>query len=84
MNEQIKNDKRYYCNSTGIEVTNVDLKLIANFKDKNGTEPLCEIIFSPEQAKLTMLMLQQAIQNFEDNTRKININPNGINKVEGK
>ena len=39
MNEQIKCDKRYYSNSTGIEVTNVDIKLVANFKDRNGLEP---------------------------------------------
>ena len=84
MNEQIKCDKRYYSNSTGIEVTNVDIKLVANFKDRNGLEPLCEIVFSPEQAKLTMLMLEQAVENFEKNNRPINIDVKGINKVEGK
>lgn len=83
MNEQSKNDKRYYSNSTGIEITNVDIKLVANYKDKNGIEPLCEIIFSPEQAKLTMLMLEKAISAFEKNTRKIDIDAGQITKTEG-
>ena len=26
MNEQIRSEKRFYCNSVGIEVTNIDLK----------------------------------------------------------
>ena len=84
MNEQIKNEKRFYCNSVGIEVTNIDLKLRANYKDKNGVEPLCEIIFSPEQAKLTMLMLEKAVSEFEKNNRKINIQVGEIKRTEGE
>nr|DAM88598.1 MAG TPA: Protein of unknown function (DUF3467) [Caudoviricetes sp.] len=84
MNEQIRSEKRFYCNSVGIEVTNIDLKLRANYKDKNGIEPLCEIIFSPEQAKLTMLMLEKAVSEFEKNNRKIDIQVGEIKRTEGK
>lgn len=84
MNEPLRNDKRFYSNSTGIEVTNVDIKLIANYRDKDGIEPLCEVIFSPEQAKLTMLMLEKAISKFEENNRKIDIDIKQITKMEGK
>ena len=65
-------------------LTNIDLKLRANYKDKNGIEPLCEIIFSPEQAKLTMLMLEKAVSEFEKNNRKIDIQVGEIKRTEGK
>lgn len=84
MNEQSKSDKRYYSNSVGLEITNIDFKLLANYKDKNGIEPLCEIIFSPEQAKLTMFMLEKAVAEFEKNNRKIDIKIDSITKTEGK
>lgn len=84
MEERVNSDKRYYSNATGIEVTNIDIKLVANYRNQNGTEPLCEIIFSPEQAKLTMLMLEKAISEFEKNNREINLNTDNITKIEGK
>ena len=84
MEQRVNFDKRYYSNATGIEVTNIDIKLLVNYKNQSGTEPLCEIIFSPEQAKLTMLMLEKAISEFEKNNREINSNADSITKIKGE
>lgn len=73
----------YYTNATGIEVTNIDLKLKINYQSRGKTEELCDIVFSPEQAKLTCIMLNKAIEEFEKKNRKINIDIEKIEKDEG-
>ena len=76
--------KRYYTNSTGLEVTSVDISLCVNYKDDEDIEELCKIIFSPEQAKLTMLMLKKALEEYEKDNRKIEIDENSIGKIKGE
>lgn len=83
MDEQIRHDKRFYSNSISIDVTNTDFKFKFNYKNRNDTEPLCEVIITPEQAKLTMLMLEKAINGFETKTRRIDVNVNQVTKTEG-
>lgn len=83
MNEIKDNSKRCYSNSTKIETTKIDVRLIAGYIDGEVDERLCEIIYSPEQAKLTMLMLEKAIEEFEKNHRKIDLGTN-TSKTEGK
>ena len=65
--------KRYYTNSTGVEVTDIDISICVDYREKENVEQLCKVVFSPEQAKLTMLMLQEAIKQFENNKRNIDI-----------
>lgn len=76
--------KRYYTNSTGVEVTPTDISLNINYKEGETTEEMCKIIFSPEQAKLTKMMLEKAIEEFEKNTRPINIGKIKIRRAEGE
>lgn len=85
MEENIEKDmKIYYTNATGIEMTNLDIKLKVSYNTKNKLIDLCDIVFSPEQAKLTNIMLGKAIEEYEKRYRKININTDGIEKTEGK
>ncbi len=78
-----KEKKIYYTNATGIEVTNIDIKLKINYQSKNEEIELCDIVFSPEQAKLTNIMLGKAIEEYEKRTRKINVIVDRIEKSEG-
>lgn len=75
--------KIYYTNATGIEVTNIDVKLKINYQTKGKSIELCDIVFSPEQAKLTSIMLNKAIEEFEKKNRKINVAIEGIERSEG-
>lgn len=75
--------KVFYTNATGIEVTNLDLKLKINYQTRGEEIELCDIIFSPEQAKLTSIMLNKAIEEFEKKNRKLNVKIEGIEKSEG-
>lgn len=74
----------YYTNSTGVEMTNIDIKLNIDYKSKDKIINLCDIVFSPEQAKLTSIMLNKAINEYEKRNRKININVEEIRENEGK
>ena len=73
----------YYTNSTGIEMTNIDIKLKIDYKMGEEIINQCEIVFSPEQAKLTKIILEKAIDDYEKNFRKLNI-PVNIEKKEGE
>jgi len=64
----------YYTNSTGVEMTNIDIKLNIDYKSKDKIINLCDIVFSPEQAKLTSIMLNKAINEYEKSNRKTNRN----------
>lgn len=74
----------YYTNATGIEVTGIDIKLNIDYKSKDETINLCDIVFSPEQAKLTSIMLNKAIEEYEKRNRRLNIDVKAINKSEGE
>ena len=82
--EESKDYKRYYTNTTGIELTNTDVSLCVNYKENDKVEKLCKITFSPEQAKLTMIMLERAISEFEKNTREIKVDANKITSSKGE
>lgn len=84
MKKRANEYKRYYSNTTGLEMTGVDISLCIDYKEEQETEELCKIIFSPEQAKLTMIMLEKAIAEYEKNNRKININTANIKRTEGE
>lgn len=84
MEKEINEYKIYYTNSTGVELTNVDVNLCVNYKDNNNIEKLCKVIFSPEQAKLTMLMLEKAIEQFEKSTRPIEVDISKIVSSKGE
>lgn len=60
-----KEKRIYYTNATGVEVTGIDIKLNIDYKSKDETLNLCDIVFSPEQAKLTSIMLNKAIEEYE-------------------
>ena len=80
----MENDmKIYYSNAAAIEVTNVDLKLKIKYKTDDKLNDLCDIVFSPEQAKLTAIMLTKAVEEYEKRYRKINVNVEKIEKKEG-
>ena len=74
----------YYTNATGIEMTNLDIKIKAKYRTRDEIIDLCDLVFSPEQAKLTSMMLSQAVEEYEKKYRKINIDPSAINRDEAK
>lgn len=79
-----KEKRIYYTNAIGIEMTNLDIKLKTSYKTRDEIIDLCDIVFSPEQAKLTSIMLDKAIKEYEKRYRKIDIDINAIEKTEGK
>lgn len=83
MTQKSEEYKRYYTNSTGIEVTDIDISICVDYREKGNIEQLCKVVFSPEQAKLTMLMLEEAVKQFEKNKRNIDIKMEAIRRSEG-
>jgi len=77
--------KRFYSNSVGLKMTNIDFNLQVRYKEDEKIEHLCDIIMSPEQAKLIKLMLDDAIVQYETRYRDIIIPGNvTITKTEGE
>ena len=77
--------KRFYSNSIGLKMTNIDFNLKISFKEDGKVEHLCDIVMSPEQAKLVKVMLDSAIEQYENMYRKINIPSNvTMTKTEGE
>lgn len=63
----------FYTNSIGIEMTNLDIKMKVDYTSKGKVIHFCDVVFSPEQAKLTAIILNKAVEEFEKRNRKINI-----------
>ena len=84
MEQKSNENKRYYTNFTELEINGADVNLCINYKENENVEKLCKIIFSPEQAKLTMIMLEKAIAEFESTRREINVNVDAIKRSEGE
>lgn len=64
--KQTINTPIYYTNDTGLEVSNVDMKLIINYRSGNDdTRKLCEIIFTHEHGKNVIDMFNKALNKTE-------------------
>ena len=73
----MENEKKiYYSNATGVEMTNIDIKLKIDYITEKNKIRLCDIVLSPEQAKMTSIMLNKAIEEYEKRYRILNINGN--------
>lgn len=83
--EKAQDFKRMYSNSIGLKMTNIDFNMQVSYKEDKNIEHLCDIIMSPEQAKFTKMMLEQAIEQYENMYRTIIIPSNvTITKTEGE
>ena len=80
----MENDKIFYSNSMGLKVTNIDFKLEVKYREDDKIETLCNIIMTPEQAKVTKMMLEQALDKYEEMYRKVEVKENSISKTEGE
>lgn len=84
MENNIKSENRFYCNSMGLKVNNVEFKLEVKYREDGLSENLCDIIMTPEQAKVTKIMLERAIEQYEATYRKLDISKNAVIKTEGE
>lgn len=85
MESKAEDFKRVYSNSVELKMTSVDFNLKMKYKEDDNTELLCDVIMSPEQAKLTKLMLEKAIEQYENMYRTINVKSDvTITKSEGE
>lgn len=83
MGENVLNEKRFYTNDIDIQVTNIDFKLGINYKSPDKTEKLCEVMMTPEEAKILKIMLDKAVNQYENQFRVVNVIEN-ITKTEGE
>lgn len=83
MSEDVLNENRIYTNDIDIQVTNIDFKLGINYKTPDKTEKICEVVMAPEQAKLLKIMLEKAVEHYENQFRAINVVEN-ITRTEGE
>lgn len=84
MENNTKSENRFYCNSMGLKVNNVEFKLEVKYREDGVSENLCDIIMTPEQAKVTKMMLERAIEQYESSYRKLDISESTVIKSEGE